>query len=52
MIRLAGSIALGAMLGLAFDLAVVYVVLTFGPETLLHAGDAVYGPDGQYLGIR
>ena len=38
--------------GAALAVAALWVVLMYGPETLLHCEDAVYDADGTYHGLR
>ena len=41
-----------AATGAAIAVAALWVVLMYGPETLLHCEDAVYDADGTYHGLR
>lgn len=47
-----GIIAASGVAGVVLAAVGAAVVLTFGPESLLHLGDAVYDSDGLYLGVR
>jgi hypothetical protein len=52
MVRCCAVITCSAFAGVILAAVGAAVVLTFGPESLLHLGDAVYDDAGLYLGVR
>ena len=45
-------VAACALGGAALGIIAFWATIMFGPETLYHAGEAVYDADGTYHGLR